>query len=173
MGIAQQLLICGAAAGGGGGSPENLLGSGSPSVTEFSFAAELGMRFYADVNGDVTKLRFLCAPNGVAAGTTLTLWSDAGSNLGSVAIGAAASGWNEATLSSPVSLTASTIYVVSYVAPAGWAIYDTTLSSPLNNGSHLYSAGSGNNGVYVAGTGFPNQNGAGQNYYADVVFVPD
>lgn len=173
MGAAQQLLMCVDAAGGGG-PPETMFGSGVPSVTQFSFGATLGMRFYADVNGTITKLRFLCAPSQAGSGSVaLDLWTDAGSNLGSETIVTPSSDWNEITLSSPVSITASSIYVVSYSTSTTFNVYDTTLSSPLNNGSHLYSAGSGNNGVYKAGYFFPDTDGAGQNYYADVVFVPD
>ena len=159
--------------GGGGGPEETMFGSGVPSVTQFSFGATLGMRFYADVDGIVTRLRFLCAPSQVGSGVvTLDLWTDAGANLASDSITSPASDWNEVTLASPVSITASSVYVVSYHTSTSFNVYDTTLSSPINNTSHLFSAASGNNGVYKAGVFFPDTSGAGQNYYADIVFEP-
>ena len=118
-------------------------------------AVEIGTRFRADTDGFVTGIRFY-------KGTTNTgthtghLWSNTGQLLATVTFtGESASGWQEASLSTPVAITANTLYVVSYHAPSG--NYATTdqqfLSAGVDNAPlHAIRNGDGGgNGVYGYG----------------------
>src|SRR4029077_573685 len=86
-------------------------------------------------------------------------------------------GWQEALFSSPVAVTANTIYIVSYHTNVGGyaadAGYFSTIgvdSPPLHAPA---SAVSGGNGLFSYGaTQFPTQTFNGTNYWVDVVFAP-
>ena len=78
----------------------------------------------------------------------------------------------------PVQVQPNTTYVASYFAPNGHCSYDTgyfssaattsgDLTAPKTGGSD------GPNGVYVASTtsSYPNHDGAGTNYWVDVLFT--
>jgi len=139
-------------------------------------ANELGVKFRSDVAGQVTALRFY-----KGTGNTGThdghLWTATGTLLASVTFaGETASGWQQATLSTPVALTAGTTYVVSYSAPNGhyaeddnYFLASATDAPPLHA---LKDGTDGPNGVYRQGTGFPNQVFQSANYWVDVVFAP-
>ncbi|MFL6127503.1 MAG: DUF4082 domain-containing protein [Mycobacteriales bacterium] len=140
-------------------------------------AVEVGVKFRADVAGQVTALRFY-----KGAGNTGThvghLWSATGTALATATfIGETAGGWQQVNLTSPVSVAADTTYVASYYAPVGRYAADTDgLSSAVDNAPlHALAAGSsGGNGVYRYGTGggFPNSSFQASNYWVDVVFAP-
>ena len=137
-------------------------------------AIELGAKFQADVNGYITGIRFY-----KGAGNTGThvghLWTSSGSLLASVTFTSeTATGWQQATLATPVAITAATTYVVSYYAPAGHYAVDTpyfttaVVTTPLRG---LADGASGGNGVYKYGaSGFPTQTYNTSNYWVDVVF---
>jgi Domain of unknown function (DUF4082)/Divergent InlB B-repeat domain len=141
-------------------------------------AVTVGMKFRSDVAGYLTGVRFYkgSANTGTHVGS---LWSASGSRLATVTFsGETASGWQEATFSTPVSIAANTTYVVSYHTRSGYyavnggyfnsqSIYRAPLRAP--------STGSvGGNGVFRYGTtnAFPNSTYKGNNYWVDVVFVP-
>jgi methionine-rich copper-binding protein CopC len=139
---------------------------------------ELGVRFRADVAGKVTGVRFY-----KGSGNTGThvghLWSNTGQLLASVTFtGESASGWQQATFSTPVTVTAGTTYVVSYYAPAGH--YSDTLAAFGTYGVDRYplhalsSWTDGVNGLYHygAGGGFPSDMYDYSNYYVDALFTP-
>jgi len=77
-------------------------------------------------------------------------------------------------LSTPVSITANTTYLVSYYAPAGFYsstrdYFNTSTDSPPLHG--LASGVDGANGVYRYGaSGFPSDSFKNTNYWVDVVF---
>src|SRR5207248_3269281 len=80
---------------------------------------ELGVRFRADADGFITGLRFYksAANTGVHVGH---LWTNTGSLLATVTFtGETASGWQQATFSTPVAVTANTFYVASYHTNVG------------------------------------------------------
>src|SRR5690242_15002916 len=71
-------------------------------------AVTLGITFYSDVAGSVTGLRFY---KGAGNGGTHVgnLWSNTGAKLAEVVVSAeSASGWQQASFSSPVRITANT-----------------------------------------------------------------
>jgi len=84
-----------------------------------SNAVELGVKFRTTVNGYITALRFYKGP--ANTGTHVgNLWTSTGSLLASVTFtNETASGWQQATLPSPVAITANTTYVASYHTNVG------------------------------------------------------
>src|SRR5258708_5846819 len=79
----------------------------------------VGLNFSSDVPGSVTGLRFYKGPDNT--GTHIgNLWSSTGTKLAEVTFsGETGSGWQQAAFSSPVSIAANTMYVISYLAPQG------------------------------------------------------
>ena len=93
-------------------APANLQASDTGSVT-------LGLRFSSDVPGVVTGIRYYKAAGNTGTHTG-NLWSSTGTQLATVTFaGESASGWQQASFSSPVAIVANTTYVVSYTAPRG------------------------------------------------------
>jgi hypothetical protein len=139
-------------------------------------AVELGMKFQASVSGVITGLRFY--KGATNTGTHVgRLWTRTGTLLGSVTFtNETASGWQQATFSTPIPIQANTTYVVSYYTPTGGYAYDYGyFSSAVVNGplTALADGASGGNGVYVYGTGgFPTQTFQSTNYWVDVVYAP-
>ena len=137
-------------------------------------ATEVGMKFRSDVAGTVTGIRFFKGSSNT--GTHIGhLWSSSGNLLASVTFTAeTGSGWQQAMLSTPVSITANTTYLVSYYAPAGFYsstrdYFNTSTDSPPLHG--LASGVDGANGVYRYGaSGFPSDSFKNTNYWVDVVF---
>ncbi|MGZ5018005.1 MAG: DUF4082 domain-containing protein [Methylobacter sp.] len=140
-------------------------------------AVELGVKFRADVNGTVRGIRFY-----KGSGNTGThvgnLWSSTGTKLASATFsGETASGWQQVLFSTPVAITANTVYVASYHTNVGH--YSDDLNGFAATGVdnpplHALANGvSGGNGVYVygAGSAFPNQTWNASNYWVDVVFT--
>jgi hypothetical protein len=145
------------------------------SVTNDSSAVELGVKFQADVEGDVLGIRFY-----KGAGNTGThvgnLWSSTGQLLGSATFqNETASGWQEVTFTAPVRIVAGTTYVASYFAPVGaYAFTQGGLASAVDSAPLHALAGStsGGNGVfsYGAASSFPSQSFNNANYWVDVLF---
>jgi len=83
-----------------------------------------------------------------------------------------ASGWQTATLSTPVAIDANTTYVVSYNANNHYGATNNFFDAPLDNGD-LHAA-AGGSGVYSYGstTSFPTSSWSNSNYYVDVAFKP-
>jgi hypothetical protein len=139
-------------------------------------AAELGVKFRSARAGTITGVRFY-----KGAGNTGThignLWDTAGHRLATATFsGETASGWQQVTFPSPVTVTANTTYIASYYAPAGHYAYDlhyfsghTAESPPL---SALADGASGGNGVFKYGltSSFPSDTYQASNYWVDVVF---
>ena len=143
-------------------------------------AVELGLKFRSDVAGTVSGVRFYkgTANTGTHTGT---LWSMAGVKLATVTFtGETASGWQQATFATPVTITAGTFYVVSYHTNVGQ--YASTINAlltswidraPLHAPRSWSSGGTGGNGVFVYGaSAFPTQDSNASNYWVDVLFVP-
>lgn len=138
-------------------------------------AVEVGMKFRSDVPGTVTGVRFFKGSSNT--GTHVGhLWSANGTLLASVTfVGETASGWQQASFSSPVAIQANTTYVVSYFAPVGF--YSSTKdyfsgSSTDTPPLHALASGiDGPNGVYRYGTSsFPTDSFKNTNYWVDVIF---
>ncbi len=131
-------------------------------------SVELGVKFTADVPGEIAGIKFYKGPQNLGVHTG-SLWSSTGTLLASVTFaGESSSGWQTAQFSSPVAIEANTTYVVSYRAPVGG--YSATvggLASPVDN-PPLHTLASG--GVYTYGTGYPTSS-SDANYFVDVVFL--
>jgi WD40 repeat protein len=139
-------------------------------------AVELGVKFKSDVTGIITGIRFYKASTNI--GTHVgNLWSSAGTLLASATFsGETASGWQQVSFSTPVAVTANTVYVASYHANSGHYSADLNyfISAGVDNlPLHALANGvSGSDGVYAYGTKsvFPNLTWNSSNYWVDVVF---
>jgi len=137
---------------------------------------ELGVRFRADSSGYITSIRFYksAANTGTHVGN---LWSSSGALLTSATFtGETASGWQQVNFSSPVAITANTVYVASYHTDVGHFSEDQNYfatsgvdNSPLHA---LPDGGGGANGVYAFGSAsvFPANGYNSSNFWVDVVF---
>ena len=139
-------------------------------------AVELGVKFKSDTSGTITGIRFY---KGIGnTGTHVgNLWSNTGSLLTSVTFsGETTSGWQQMNFTTPVAITAGTVYVASYHTNVGHYSDDLNgfaAAGVDNPPLHALANGvSGGNGVYAYGTGsaFPNQTWNASNYWVDVVF---
>jgi hypothetical protein len=158
----------------------------TPRATIFDFATpsmvdsgdtspiELGVKLKADVDGQVTGIRFY-----KAAGNTGThvgsLWSTGGARLAQATFtGESASGWQTVAFASPVTVTAGTTYIASYFAPNGRYSYTGGgLSSGVDNGVlHAIADSANQNGVYAYGSSaFPASSFNAADYGVDVLFA--
>ena len=84
-----------------------------------SLPAELGVKFTSSSSGFITGIRFYKGVNNT--GTHVgNLWSSTGTLLASATFtGESGSGWQQVNFSSPVAITANTVYVASYFSPTG------------------------------------------------------
>ena len=161
----------------------------SPQATLFDFSTpktlaandphsvELGVKFSSRVAGTVTGIRFYKGP--ANTGTHIgSLWSAAGALLASATFtNETASGWQQVSFSTPVTIAANTTYVAGYLAPhgeysvTGGAFASTGVSNPpLQAPATTTSA----NGVYLYTntSAFPTSTFKGNNYWVDVDFTP-
>ena len=148
---------------------------GNPSDPDGA-AVELGVKFTSDIDGYVTGVRFYKGVNNT--GTHVgNLWSTSGTLLATaVFTSETATGWQQVTFSSPVQITANTVYVASYHAPNGR--YSADGGYFANSGVYnapirlLQSGVSGGNGVYryTTTSAFPSSSFNSTNYWVDVVF---
>ena len=138
-------------------------------------ALELGMKFTSDANGLITGVRIykVSGDTGTHVGS---LWTSDGQKLASVTFtGESDSGWQQANFSTPVAITANTLYVVSYSTPLGaFAYTDNYFFNGSIDNPPLHAPASGavnGNGVYAYGPGnFPMVSNYARNYWVDVVF---
>ncbi len=149
----------------------------TPTATTSTDAAsvELGVRFTTDTSGWITGVRFYkgAGNTGVHTGS---LWDSSGNLLATATFtNETSNGWQTVSFGAPVAVTAGTVYVASYHAPAGhYADDENYFASPLDNAPlHAPASVSGaGNGVYLYGAGgFPNQTYRATNYWVDVVFT--
>ena len=140
----------------------------------FRGSAELGVSFKADTSGTITAIRFYKS----AANTGLHLghlWSQTGALLATVTFsGETSSGWQQASFSTPVAITANTVYVASYQTTTGhWSVnWNYFATSGANNPPlHALQNGSGTpDGVYASPGVFPRSTYLSANFWVDVVF---
>ena len=139
-------------------------------------AVEVGLKFKSDVDGYVTGLRFYkgTANTGTHVGH---LWSANGTLLATATFSdETVTGWQQVSFGVPVAITANTVYVASYFAPAGgYAVNSAYFATAgIDSGPlHALSNGaSGGNGVfkYAVAGGFPTSSSNSSNYWVDVVF---
>jgi len=137
-------------------------------------AVELGLKFRSSVAGSVTGVRFY--KGSYNTGTHVGhLWSSTGTLLATVTFAnETASGWQQATFSTPVSIQANTTYIISYHCQNGhYSSNGNYFQSSVSTGSlTALQNGTTGNGVYAYGSGtFPNQTWNASNYWVDVLFI--
>ena len=140
---------------------------------EDSSSTEVGVKFRADVAGFVSGIRFYKGPTNT--GTHVGhLWSSTGQLLGSVTFtGETSTGWQQATFSTPIAISANTTYVISYYAPRSHYAGDNGyFATAYSNGPLHAPVGAG---VYAYGSSgkFPTQSYQNTNYWVEpIVSVP-
>ena len=141
-------------------------------------SVELGVKFRADQGGTITGIRFYksAANTGTHVGS---LWSSSGTRLAFATFtNETAFGWQQVNFTTPVTITANTVYVASYHANGGHYAADDSYFATSgwdNLPLHALANGvSGGNGVYAYGSSavFPSQTYLSSNYWVDVVFNP-
>ena len=154
------------------GTPENPLGDQiiSATATNIAWNYSMGYRFTPQVNGTITQL------GGYFVGTkTVRLWQRSNTNfLGSVSVSSTNS-WSYADLSSSVSVTAGTEYIVAVSLAGSGASYKSRWSGPHTYGNILVSAscykGNHNSDSYPS---WDQLNSTTAMYgMADITFIPD
>ena len=142
---------------------------------------ELGVKFQSDTAGTITQLEYYRAASD--AGDTDVrnghLWAADGTLLAMATFASAPgqSGWQVATLSTPVTIQPGTIYVASYHTDNNY-VYSAHYFSTAHAGPDGYltapaSGTVGGNGVYSDSVApFPNQSYNDSNYWIDVSFTP-
>ncbi len=155
--------------------------SSTPANTGFNDGSplEVGVKFTSSGAGQITGLKFYRSP-GDSGPDILDLWTASGTKLASANFtNTSASGWQTATLATPVSITAGTTYIASYHTSGAYVATGNFFGNALASGplTAPSSASSGGNGVYAyGGTNsaglFPTNSFNSNNYYADVVFRP-
>ncbi|WP_303310999.1 N,N-dimethylformamidase beta subunit family domain-containing protein [Hymenobacter sp. BT730] len=139
-------------------------------------AVELGVKFQANVAGQITGIRFYKG-SGNSGTHTGSLWSSTGTLLATATFtNETATGWQEVQFATPVSIQANTTYVASYFAPQGsYAHSGSFFTSAFTNGplTALQSGTDGPNGVYKYGSSssFPTETFSAGNYWVDVLFT--
>ncbi len=140
-----------------------------PNLTNH-FSYELGTKFTADVAGQITGIRFYKSPSdtGIHRGR---IWTSNGGPLAIVTFtNETASGWQQQLLSSPLSISAGTTYVVSVNANYYGETLNGLAKSVVNG--DLASVADGRNGLLGPAGVFPIKTLQSTNYFRDVVFVP-
>jgi N,N-dimethylformamidase beta subunit-like protein/uncharacterized protein DUF4082/fibronectin type III domain protein/Big-like domain-containing protein len=141
-----------------------------------SGAVELGVKFSSDTAGTINGIRFYKASTNT--GTHVgSLWSSTGTLLAQASFSnESASGWQQVTFSSPVSIQANTTYVAGYFAPKGhYSDNGPTLATAFDNPPlHALANSTSANGVYSYGSSssFPTNTYQASNYWVDVLFAP-
>ena len=139
-------------------------------------SVELGLKFQASGNGDVTGLRFYKGPTNT--GTHVAhLWTSTGTLLASATFtNETASGWQQVNFATPVTITSGTTYVASYHTSGNYSAHPGLFGATVTNGplTAPSSATSGGNGVYAYGSGalFPTNSFNSTSYGVDVLFRP-
>jgi hypothetical protein len=137
---------------------------------------ELGVKFRSDVAGTITGVRFYKGSGNLGAHTG-SLWTSTGTLLATGTFtNESATGWQQLTFATPVTITANTTYIASYHSNTGLAVdlgYFQTHGADNAPLHALQSGVDGANGVFIYGPGgiFPSNGSSGQNYWVDVVFT--
>jgi hypothetical protein len=137
---------------------------------------EVGVRFFSQIDGYVTGIRFYKGPANVGVHTG-SLWSSDGVRLAhGEFVDESAEGWQVLEFDAEVPVSAGTTYIASYFAPVGrhavtpdfFYFHDHT-AWPLV--AEATSADRGTcNGLRRDGAGFPTDAASAANYYVDPVF---
>src|SRR5579862_7634063 len=146
------------------GTPTGAVQSNDPN------AQTSGLRFQVNSTGYITGVRFYKEPSDTGSHIG-SLWSSTGTLLASGTFtNETASGWQELDFSSPVAVTAGTIYVASFFTSTGYpAATSAGLASAVTNGPLTALAGGGVY-AYASSNTFPTSTYNNNNYWVDVVY---
>jgi len=149
-------------------TPATPVAAGQPPVT-------VGVKFRSDTAVPITGIRFY-----KGAGNTGThiglLYSGAGALLAQATFtGETASGWQQATFATPVTVAANTTYIAALFTTSGFAVdwnYFTSKGADAAPLHALRSGVDGGNGVYAyaASPQVPTQSYLDANYWVDVAY---
>ncbi len=84
--------------------------------------------------------------------------------------GESGSGWQQVNFSSPVAITANTVYVASYFSPTGDFAVDRNYFNAAVNNPPLQALQDGGVYNYGSSSAFPTTSFSASNYWVDVVF---
>jgi Ca2+-binding RTX toxin-like protein len=148
-------------------------GPTGPAISDTQ-SLELGMKFTASTAGTISGISFY-KPASATGVHTGSLWSSTGTLLATVTFtNESTSGWQTATFSNPIAITAGTTYVASYHTAGVYAATANYFATSKANGALTApsSAASAGNGLYVSssGTAFPTASFQATNYWVDVVY---
>lgn len=137
---------------------------------------ELGVKFRSDVAGYVSGIRFYKA-SGNSGPHVGNLWSGSGALLATAVFsGETGSGWQQVDFAAPVAISAGTLYVASYFAPAGgWSFELNYFATAGVDSPPLHAPANGvdgPNGVFSYGSAstFPTSSYLASNYWVDIDF---
>ncbi len=132
---------------------------------------EMGMSFTSSKDGKILKIMFYKNPVDIGVHTGI-IWSGNGvAQLASVVFtNETATGWQSATLDTPLDIVKNTVYVVSVNSVGGYVATNNAFDSPITNGPLT-----GIKGFYSsAGPGtFPTETYENGDYYRDILFKPN
>ena len=134
---------------------------------------EMGMQFQSSAAGQITGIRYY-EPYGETGTHTGRIWSGTGTQLASVAFNwETGSGWQTATLGTPLNISANTTYVVSVNINTEGCYTAYGLENAIVNGPLSSLPGVDGNAVWNNTPGaFPNSSNACYcNYFRDIVFT--
>lgn len=155
---------------------KNMFGAAVPSTPDggTTGSAMVGTRFTVLQPGSFTGVRFYksAANTGTHIGYLYDVIS--GSPLRTVTFtGESASGWQEATFSSPLNVDANLTYIVAYYAPNGHFASDANYFS-ANPSAYPFEYNNQAGGFSSGAAGIkPNDTTTATNYYVDPIFLPD
>nr|WP_283804873.1 DUF4082 domain-containing protein [Rhodopseudomonas sp. B29] len=137
---------------------------------------ELGFKFQASENGQITGIKFYKGASNVGVHTA-DLWTADGTLLATATFSnESASGWQQVNFATPVSITAGTTYVASYHTSGNYSADPALFANSVTNGplTALSSSLVGGNGVYAYGSNslFPSDSYNSTSYGVDVLFRP-
>jgi len=163
---------CSATVTSGSSTSYSVFTTQTPATSGTDGPYELGMKFQSSSDGTITKIRYYKVNNEDGSHTG-RIWSNGGSQLASVSFsGETSSGWQEATLDTPLSIDANITYVVTVNSNSAYGATNNGLQSVVSNGP-LSSIADASNGVYGSLNNFPTNSWQNSNYFRDVVFVPE
>jgi Domain of unknown function (DUF4082) len=139
-----------------------------------SSSVEVGFKFDASTNGQITGMRFYKSPLNTGPHVA-DLWTDTGTLLATATFtNETASGWQQVNFSSPVAITAGTTYVASYHTNGDYSADPNYFAAAQTSGplTAPSSSSSGGNGVYAYGSAslFPTNSFNATSYGVDVLF---
>jgi len=136
----------------------------------------IGTKFRTDSTGVITSARFYKGPKN--SGTHIgSIWTTTGTKIATATFtNETATGWQEATFATPVSVQANTTYIVSVYLPAGGYAFTlgafTSAGAGTGASKALANGVDGVNGVfaYSGAEAFPTRGYNATNYWVDARF---